>query len=221
MLTSRDSWKLSARQQPTANAGVMPTIPDPEKDDPELDRTRLYPMWGDQNLYGEPRSREEERRQEIEFLNAEEYRRKGDLRGEIAHCLAVLGQRPSDLAVLYYLGRTYLEIGEAEKVIEVIGAGHRAYPRLLDFQDLLLDALFALGKDEADYEWANELRIYRLDQRVLDRCYEYLKRKRRPRYAIELEHLFSRAYSDDSDHPFQGKATSSLSESMQGSSSGH
>ncbi len=28
------------------------------------------------------------------------------------------------------------------------------------------------------------------------------------------------AYSDDSDHPFQGKATSSLSESMQGSSSG-
>ena len=29
-----------------------------------------------------------------------------------------------------------------------------------------------------------------------------------------------RAYSDDSDHPFQGKATSSLSESMQGSSSG-
>ncbi len=191
MLTSRESWKLSARQQPTAHAGVMPTIPDPEKDDPELERTRLYPMWGDQKLYGEPLSREEERRQEIEFLEAEDYRRNGDLRGEIAHCLAVLGRRPNDLAALYYLGRTYLEIGEAETVLEVIGAAHRAYPRLLDFQDLLLDALFVLGKDEADFEWASDLRVFRLEGSVIDRCYDYLKRKRRPRHSYELWHQIS------------------------------
>ncbi len=105
--------------------------------------------------------------------------------------LDILAERPGDLAVRFYLGRLCLEIGDAEEVIELIGAAHRSYPRLLDFQDLLLDALFALGRDEADFEWMSGLRIFRLDQRVIDRCYEYLKRKRRPRYDFELEHLFS------------------------------
>ncbi len=46
-----------------------------------------------------------------------------------------------------------------------------------------------------------------------------IKRQRAPR-GSGARFVFWAAYSDDSDHPFQGKATSSLSESMQGSSSG-
>ncbi len=185
MLTSREVWKLSPA--PVSTAVEVPEISDPESDDPELGRARLYPMWGDQKLYGEPQSREEERRQDMECLQADYYWRQGDTQGQIAHCLAILTERPNDLAIRYHLGRLYLEIGDAEKVIEVIGAAHRAYPRLLDFQDLLLDALSALGQDEADFEWATELRIFRLDGVVTDRCYEFLKRKRRPRSAFELE----------------------------------
>ncbi len=185
---SRRSRLMAAR----AAAQDMPTIPDPGEDDPELDRTRLYPLWAGGKLYGEPQSREEERRQELECLGAEHYRRHGDLAGEIAHYHDILSRRPNDLAVLYYLARTFLENSEPEKVIELIGQAHRRYPRLLDFQEVLLDALFALGQDENDFEWAGEIRIFRLDQSVVDLCYEYLKRKRRPRSGSELEELISR-----------------------------
>ncbi len=33
--------------------GGPPMIPEPEKGDPELRRTRLYPTWDDEELYGE------------------------------------------------------------------------------------------------------------------------------------------------------------------------
>ncbi len=162
----------------------------PEEDDPELERTRLYPMWGPQQVYGKSWSREEQERQERVLMKADAYREQGDLRSEISLYQAVLTRRPNDLSVLYCLGRAYLEIGDAEKVIELIGAAHQAYPRLLDFQDLLLDSLFALGKDEADFEWTTELRVFQVDQGVIDRCYEYLKRKRKPRFAEELKAQF-------------------------------
>ncbi len=175
-----------------AEAAGLPTIPEPEPGDPELGRTRLYPLWGNQTLYGEPQSREEEEREAIESLNAQLYREKGDLEGGIAHYLDILSRRPSDIGVLYALGRTLLENDEPDKVLEVIGAAHHRYPRLLDFQEVLLDALFALDRDELDFEWSGEIRIYRLDSRVSEWCFEYLKRKRKPRYGSELMDLISR-----------------------------
>ncbi len=173
------------------SVAAIPIIPEPEEDDPELARTRLYPTSDEEKLYGEPQSPEEERRQDLEWSTAEHYRRRGDLQGEIAHYVGILAQRPNDLAVFYYLGRSYLENGEPHRVIELIGEAHRRYPRLLDFQELLLEALIALGRAESDFEWASEIRIYRLDLDAIDRCYDYLKGKSRPRYRFEMAEMFS------------------------------
>ncbi len=167
-------------------------IPEPEENDPELRRTRLYPTRGDEELYGEPHSPEEERRQDLEWSRAESYRRRGDAQGEIGHYMGILAKRPSDLAVIYFLGLTHLESGEFLRVIELIGEAHRRYPGLVDFQELLLEALRAVGKNESGFEWAGEIRIHRLDQATIERCYGYLKRKRRPRHGDHLAEIFSR-----------------------------
>ncbi len=185
------SERAPAECDPSICATEVPAIPKPEKDDPDLRRTRLYPLWGAEDLYGEPQSPVEERRQELEWSRAEHYRREGDLQGEIDHYIGILAERPRDLGVIYYLGCTYLENGEPLKVIEVIGEAHRCYPRLLDFQELLLKALATLGRCESDYQWACEIRIVRLDQSVIDRCYAYLRRKRGPRFSDQLAEIFS------------------------------
>ncbi len=192
MWTSRRDRIVAAWALAIAESRAMPVIPEPEADDPELGRTRLYPMWAGEKLYGEPQSREEEDRQEVECLDANSYWENRDFEGLFAHYFDILTRRPNDLAALYRLGRAHLENGEPEAVLEVVGAAHRRYPRLLDFQELLLEALAALGRDESEFDWASEIRIVRLDSAAAELCYEYLKRKRRPRYGSELADLLSR-----------------------------
>lgn len=80
--------------------------------------------------------------------------------------------------------------GEPKKAIELLSEPHRKYPNWHDFQHVLLDALFALGKDETDFEWAEEIPVHRFGESVLDRCHAWLKPKRKPRNAYDLHHLF-------------------------------
>ncbi len=198
--TSRRDRIVAARASAIAESRGVPIIPEPEADDPELKRTRLYPTWGGEKFYGEPMSREEEDRQLAECLDANSYWEEGDFEGLIAHYFDILSRRPSDLAALHRLGLAHLENSEPEAVLELIGAAHRHYPRLLDFQELLLEALAALGRDETDFDWASELRIVRLDSDAADLCHEYLKRKRRPRFGSELVDALSR----EGSCPFSG-----------------
>lgn len=191
MWTSRRDRIVAARADAIAESRGLPDIPEPEPGDPEVERTRLYPRWCGGMFYREPLSREEEERQEVECLDAASYWDKRDFEGIVAHYFDILSRRPNDLAALYGLGRAHLENDEPEAVIEVIGAAHRRYPQLLDFQELLLEALAATGRDESDFDWASEIRIVRLDSDAADLCHEYLKRKRRPRYGSELADYLS------------------------------
>ncbi len=59
-----------------------------------------------------------------------------------------------------------------------------------DLQDVLLDALFALGEYETDFEWADEIPVHRIEKSVLDRYHAWLKPKRKPRNAYDLHHPF-------------------------------
>ena len=52
--------------------------------------------------------------------------------------------------------------------------------------NVILDALFALGKTEDDFDWLEKPIILRMSQQIVDTCYEMLKRKRKPRSVIEL-----------------------------------
>ena len=51
---------------------------------------------------------------------------------------------------------------------------------------MMLDALFALGKNEDDFDWAEKPVILRMSKEILNICYEYLRPKRKPRTISEL-----------------------------------
>ena len=53
-------------------------------------------------------------------------------------------------------------------------------------EDVLLDALFTLGKDEADFDWVERMPVYRLDASVLTRCHAFLKSRHGMRTVYDL-----------------------------------
>ena len=95
-------------------------------------------------------------------------------------------QLPDDLYSQYELGDAFVLNGEYEKALEFMSEHHREHPGNTDYQHVLLDALFALGKTEADFEWLEKPVVLRMSQEIVDTCYEMLKRKRKPRSVIEL-----------------------------------
>jgi tetratricopeptide (TPR) repeat protein len=95
-------------------------------------------------------------------------------------------QLPDDLYSQYELGDTFVLNGEYEKAIEFMSEHHRKHPGNTDYQHVILDALFALGKTEDDFEWLEKPVVLRMSQEIVDTCYELLKRKRKPRSVIEL-----------------------------------
>jgi len=55
-----------------------------------------------------------------------------------------------------------------------------------DIQNSLLDALFAIRKEEAAVDWLVKPTVLRLDKDTLDYCYHFLRAKRKPRTVHEL-----------------------------------
>ena len=69
---------------------------------------------------------------------------------------------------------------------DVMTECHRQWPDYEDFQYIILDALFALGKTEHEFSWVTVPRIIRLDAALIDYYYEYLRPKRKPRSVADL-----------------------------------
>ena len=115
-----------------------------------------------------------------------ELREKKDYAGLIAHYQAVVEWESGAPHGLHRLGEAYVLNGEPEKAVELLSEAHRNYPHNEDIQHVILDALFALGKDETDFEWVERMPVYRLDASVLDRCHAYLKPKRKLRTIYDL-----------------------------------
>jgi len=90
----------------------------------------------------------------------------------------------------YYLGEAYVLNGEYEKAIEFLSEHHRRHPDNLDFQYVILDALFALGKTDDDFDWVQRPVILRMSSDILEACYEFLKSKRKPRSVSEIHGRF-------------------------------
>ncbi len=117
---------------------------------------------------------------EIDF----ELREKEDYAGLVAHYKAVVEWSGDGL---FQLGDAYVLNGEPEKAIELLTEPYREQPRNEEYQRVIVDALFALGKDETDFDWVGSVPpVFRLDARALDRCHAYLKPKRRPLIIDEL-----------------------------------
>jgi tetratricopeptide (TPR) repeat protein len=117
----------------------------------------------------------------VELLEKEDYP------GLVEFCERELARHPGDLYGHGRLGNAYVLNGQYDRAIECMGKIHRNNPDVEDFQHVILDALFGLGKTEEDYEWVAAPRVLRLGQPVLDICYGYLRPKRKPRSVDELK----------------------------------
>ena len=106
---------------------------------------------------------------------------KKDYAGLVEYCKGKVSRRPSDLHARIGLGEAYLLNGQCHDVIQDMGECHRKYPDIDEFSRLILDALYALGKTEKDYDWVQKPNILRIGHEVLDACYDYLRPKRKPR----------------------------------------
>lgn len=95
-------------------------------------------------------------------------------------------RRPHDLYAQIRLGEAYNLVGDYQAAIDFCSKFHRRYPKIPDFQHVILDALFATNRTESDFNWTRKPTIIRLTSAVLDWCYDYLQPKRKPRSIDEL-----------------------------------
>ena len=111
---------------------------------------------------------------------------KEDYPGLVRYCEQEALRRPDDLYAQYYLGDAYFLNGEYERAIKFMSEHHRKYPWNVDYQYVILDALYALGKNENDFDWIEKPVIFRMSGDIVDACYEFLKPKRKPRSITEI-----------------------------------
>ena len=120
----------------------------------------------------------------------EDYRliSKGDYEGLKRLRLERAKSDPEDLDAQWRLGEAYVLCKEYEKAINYLTPLYEKNPDDVDVQYSILDALFALGKSERDFKWFSVPDVIRLNDKVSDFCYDYLKGKRKAR---GLDDVFS------------------------------
>jgi tetratricopeptide (TPR) repeat protein len=124
-----------------------------------------------------------------------EFREKEDYASLVEYCENRANRFPNDICAQFQLGEAYVLNGEYEKAIEFLSHHHKKQPWNEDYQYVILDALFALGKNENDFNWIEKPVILRMSGSILDVCYEFLKPKRKPRSVFEIyAHFVTKGY---------------------------
>ena len=125
-----------------------------------------------------------------EWEIAAELRDKEDYSGLVEYYKQRAERLYDDPYARYYLGEAYVLNGQYQKAIEFLSEHHRRHPDNVDFQHVILDALFALGKNEDDFDWVQRPVILRISSDILEACHEFLKSKRKPRSVSEIHGRF-------------------------------
>jgi tetratricopeptide (TPR) repeat protein len=121
-----------------------------------------------------------------EWESYQEYIVNEDYAGLVRYCERRAEKHPNDLYAQYHLGNAYVLNGKYKKAIEFMASHHKKHPWNSDYQYVILESLFALGKTENDFQWIEKPKILRMSPVIVNACYEYLKRKRKPRSIMEL-----------------------------------
>ena len=104
-----------------------------------------------------------------------------DWAGLVEYRRRLVEQHPDDYDYQSNLGEAYVLNKEYGKAIFYLYDLHKKQPEDPNVQHNLLDALFAIGKDETAINWIVKPHIFRLNDAVLNTCYNFLKGKRKPR----------------------------------------
>ena len=119
-----------------------------------------------------------------------EFREKKDYAGLVEYCKHRAERFTDDLYAQFYLGEAYVLNGEYEKAIKFLSHHHKKHPWNTDFQHVILDALFALGKNENNFDWIEKPVVLRMSDEILDACYNFLKPKRKSRSVLDIHTNF-------------------------------
>ena len=109
-----------------------------------------------------------------------------DWNGLILYRESVLRRHPDDLHAQVAVGDAYVQAGEYQKALDYLTPLHRENPDIIDIQWSILEALFGLGKNENDFDWIEKPVILRINEALIDQCYEYLRPKRKPRSLADI-----------------------------------
>lgn len=104
----------------------------------------------------------------------------------VEHCRERLRCDPRDAHGVEALAEALLLNNQCQESIEMLTPYYMKDPEHPLYAHAILDALFAMGKSVADFPWKTMPKIFELSEDVLDRCYEYLKPKRKPRSVTDL-----------------------------------
>ncbi|MCP3958598.1 MAG: tetratricopeptide repeat protein [bacterium] len=119
-----------------------------------------------------PEELEDELEVKVELIEHEDYP------GLVAYLERIVDRRPGDAYAVKDLGEAYVMNEEPEKALELLEPLYREAPQFEAVQWVILDALFALGRDEGDFEWVEVPAVVRLDADALEACFEALTRER-------------------------------------------
>jgi tetratricopeptide (TPR) repeat protein len=115
-----------------------------------------------------------------ELMNKEDYPALVEL------CKQRLLRNPDDEYAWISLGEAYVLNKEYEKAIDLLMPYHKYNPDDTNCTHVILDALFAMGKAEDDFEWTKKPNVLRMSDNILDFCFNFLKPKRKPRSVVVI-----------------------------------
>jgi len=117
----------------------------------------------------------------------------------VKYCRQEAEKYPNDFNVQCSLAEAYNLNEEYEKTIEFLSSYHKKDPSYISFQHEILDALFALGKNENDFDWIEEPQILKISKEVMDTCYQLLKSKKTSLSTLDL---YAEFLMDDESYLF-------------------
>ncbi len=112
-----------------------------------------------------------------------------DYAGLVEYLEGAVARRPDDAYARTDLGEAYVVNGEPGRALELLAPLYARAPHFEAVQWVILDALFAGGRDETAFDWVEVPAVVRLDDRTLDACFSDLERRGRPE---DVEGLYSR-----------------------------
>jgi hypothetical protein len=106
--------------------------------------------------------------------------------GLVDLCRERLARDPDDGHAVEALAEAFVLNNQGQDSIEMLTPYYLKDPTHYLYTHAILDALFSMGKTVHDFPWKSEPVILELTTDVLEKYYQYLKPKRKPRSVTDL-----------------------------------